>query len=62
MKWYDIYFKGDTNGNPRAYRGTIKKDKFEGWLENHNRARVSGPVRLPYEFELEEVKESKDEQ
>ena len=34
MKLYNIFYKGDSNGNPPYYEATT--DNFEKWLEEHN--------------------------
>ena len=38
MKLYNIFYKGDSNGNPPCYEATT--DNFEKWLEEHNAQRI----------------------
>ena len=51
---YNIYYKGDICGNPRAYMGTT--NSFKRWLEQHNKDRENETKELPHEFELELTK------
>tara|TARA_Y100000593_G_scaffold52415_1_gene98454 strand:- start:141 stop:482 length:342 start_codon:yes stop_codon:yes gene_type:complete len=38
MTLYNIFYKGDSNGNPPYYETTT--DNFDKWLEEHNAQRI----------------------
>jgi len=38
-KLYNIFYKGDSNGNPPCYEATT--DNFKKWLKEHNARRIS---------------------
>lgn len=54
MTLYNVFYKGDSNGNSYSYQATT--DNFEKWLEEHNARRIAD------EFEVENANEFKVEQ
>ncbi len=38
MTLYNVFYKGDSNGNPPCYEATT--DNFDKWLEEHNAQRI----------------------
>ena len=53
MKLYNIFYKGDSNGNPPCYEATT--DNFEKWLEEHNSHREKDFQEDADDFEVEEI-------
>ena len=53
MKLYNIFYKGDSNGNPPCYEATT--DNFEKWLEEHNSHREEDCQEDADDFEVEEI-------
>ena len=39
MTLYNVFYKGDSNGNSYSYQATT--DNFEKWLEEHNARRIA---------------------
>ena len=54
MKLYNIFYRGDSNGNPRCYEGTT--DNFDKWLEAHNSHREEDFQDDADDFEVEEIR------
>jgi hypothetical protein len=53
MKLYNIFYKGDSNGNPPCYEATT--DNFEKWLEENNSHREKDFQEDADNFEVEEI-------
>ena len=53
MKLYNVFYKGDSNGNPPYYETTT--DNFEKWLEEHNSHREKDFQEDADDFEVEEI-------
>ena len=53
MKLYNIFYKGDSNGNPPCYEATT--DNFEKWLEEHNSHREEDCQERADNFEVKEI-------
>ena len=53
-KLYNVFYKGDSNGNPRCYETTT--DNFEIWLEEHNSQREEDCQERVDDFEVKEIK------
>ena len=53
MKLYNIFYKGDSTGNPPYYEATT--DNFEKWLEEHNSHREKDFQEDADDFEVEEI-------
>tara|TARA_R100000152_G_C6640449_1_gene85209 strand:- start:145 stop:459 length:315 start_codon:yes stop_codon:yes gene_type:complete len=54
MKLYNIFYKGDSNGNPPCYETTT--DNFDKWLKEHNDGREH--QEDADNFEVEEIRMS----
>tara|TARA_R100001082_G_C4358050_1_gene157884 strand:+ start:1263 stop:1451 length:189 start_codon:yes stop_codon:yes gene_type:complete len=54
MKLYNIFYKGDANGNPYSYEATT--DNFEKWLEDNNSNREQGFEEEADDFTVEEIR------
>ena len=53
MKLYNVFYKGDSNGNPPCYEATT--DNFTKWLKEHNSHREKGFKESADNFEVEEI-------
>ena len=53
MKLYNIFYKGDSNGNPPCYE--ITTENFKKWLEEHNSHREEDCQEDADDFEVEEI-------
>ena len=53
MTLYNIFYKGDSNGNPPYYEATT--DNFEKWLEEHNSHREKDFQEDADDFEVEPI-------
>ena len=53
-KLYNVFYKGDSNGNPPCYETTT--DNFEKWLEEHNSHREEDCQERADDFEVKEIK------
>ena len=52
-KLYNVFYKGDSNGNPPCYEATT--DNFKKWLKEHNSHREKGYKERANNFEVEEI-------
>ena len=53
MKLYNVFYKGDSNGNPPCYEATT--DNFDKWLEEHNSHREKDFQEDADEFEVKPI-------
>ncbi len=55
MTLYNVFYKGDSNGNPYSYQATT--DNFERWLEEYNSRRYceGNEKESADNFEVEEI-------
>ena len=53
MTLYNIFYKGDSNGNPPCYEATT--DNFEKWLKDYNSNREKDFQESADNFEVEEI-------
>ena len=53
MKLYNIFYKGDSSGNPPCYEATT--DNFEKWLKEYNSHREKDFQDDADDFKVEEI-------
>ena len=53
MTLYNVFYKGDSNGNPPCYEVTT--DNFEKWLKDHNSHREEDFQDDADDFKVEEI-------
>ena len=53
MTLYNVFYKGDSNGNPPCYEATT--DNFEEWLKDYNSNREKDSQESADNFEVEEI-------
>ena len=53
MTLYNVFYKGDSNGNPPCYETTT--DNFEKWLKDYNSNREKDFQESADNFEVEEI-------
>ena len=55
MTLYNIFYKGDSNGNPPSPCYEATTDNFAKWLKNHNSTREQGFEEEADDFTVEQI-------